>query len=137
VRCPYCEQKIQLVTGDTIYPLRPDLHRKLFWQCRPCDAYVGCHESGKGTTPMGSLANAELRKARMEAHAAFDPLWKTQQFESRGRAYSWLSSQLGIHRKKCHISWLSLEDCRRVPALVAARTIHRFDDLEYSERGFA
>jgi hypothetical protein len=72
---------------------------------------VGCH---KGTTlPLGRLANAELRKAKMDAHAAFDPMWRNGAM-SRGRAYGWLAKQLGIDKKRCHIGYFSLEECRRV-----------------------
>lgn len=116
VKCPYCEQPAKLVTGDTIYPHRPDLRWKLFWLCRPCDAYVGCHLSGDGTSPFGTMANAELRAARIKAHAAFDPIWK-EEYMPRRKAYSWLADQLGIHPKHCHISWFDLETCQRVPAI--------------------
>jgi len=79
VTCPYCQSAAKLVGGRAIYPHRPDLAAKRFWQCKPCDAYVGCHEAGNGqgdgTKPLGRLANAELRKAKKDAHYAFDRLW--------------------------------------------------------------
>lgn len=128
VRCPYCEEKIKLVTGDTIYPLRPDLHHKLFWYCRPCNAYVGCHASGKGTSPLGRLANAELRAARMVAHAAFDPLWKEGHMR-RAQAYRWLADKLQLPVKKCHISWLELEQCKRVPGICETFTPPEPDEI--------
>lgn len=120
-KCQYCNNRSELVTGATIYPERPNYREKLFWLCRPCDAYVGCHENGK--TPFGTLANPELRKARMRAHAAFDILWKTNQMR-RSEAYRWLSKELGIRHKKCHISWLSLEDCLKVPLVVSRTQSH-------------
>lgn len=111
--CPYCGNKTQLVGGLTIYPHRPDLYKKQFYQCAPCDAYVGCHP---GTTkPLGRLADAELRKAKMAAHAAFDPLWRNgARAKRRKAAYAWLAEQLGIDAKQCHIGMLDVATCSRV-----------------------
>lgn len=72
--CPYCQRPSLLVTGKTIYPHRPDLVAKRFWQCAPCDAYVGCHPpagrngkggQGDGTVPLGRRARS--RAAVIEA----------------------------------------------------------------------
>lgn len=109
--CPYCGQFSLLVGGQKIYPHRRDLYGKLFFLCEPCDAYVGCHQ---GTTnPLGRLANAELRAAKKQAHAAFDPIWKSGQ-KKRGSAYAWLADQLGIDKRECHIGMMDAETCRRV-----------------------
>ena len=43
VKCPYCDREPLLVKGDVIYPKRQDLVNNLYWLCKPCDAYVGCH----------------------------------------------------------------------------------------------
>lgn len=109
--CPYCNNEAQLVGGDAIYPHRPDLHSLRFWKCTPCDAWVGCHAGTE--RPLGRLANAELRRAKMEAHAAFDPLWKSGQMK-RKDAYGWLTTQLGIKRHDCHIGAFDVETCLRV-----------------------
>lgn len=70
---------------------------------------------------MGGLANAELRAAKMEAHAAFDPLWKRKiarencsKSQARKAGYRWLSEQLGIQFKKTHIGYMNLDECRKV-----------------------
>lgn len=124
--CPYCQRASLLVTGKTIYPHRPDLVAKKFWQCAPCDAYVGCHPpahrngkggQGDGTTPLGRLANAELRKANRRAHDAFDPLWQARHM-SRQSAYKWLAEQLGISPENCHIGMMDVEGCNAVVAAV-------------------
>ena len=113
-KCPYCENPSVLVTGDTIYPLRSDLRHKLFWLCRPCDAYVGCHPigNGDGTKPLGRLADAPLRKAKMSVHAALDPLWKDGLL-TRRMAYHHLAVKLGIPPKECHIGWFDIRTCER------------------------
>lgn len=118
VTCNYCQQPAQLVDGDTIYPHRPDLYALKFWYCSPCGAWVGCH---KGTiSPLGRLADAELRQAKQAAHAVFDPLWQDGRFNSRRRAYQWLAGQLGIDVNDCHIGMFDVETCRRVVEICKA-----------------
>ena len=117
--CPYCHGPAQQASGLDIYPNRPDLHLHRFYRCKPCDAYVGCHRDGR---PLGSLANAELREARRAAHAAFDSLWKDGEL-SRSYAYDWLSGQLKIPRRACHIGMFDLGECNQV--LIAVRGLRR------------
>ena len=112
--CPYCQQSAELVTGKEIYPHRADLARKYFHRCAPCGAYVGCHDAGSGqgdgTRPLGRLANAELRHAKRDAHAAFDPIWKSRSL-SRKAAYAWLSGELGLPVEQCHIGEFDVAQC--------------------------
>lgn len=118
VLCDYCQQPAALVGGAAIYPHRPDLARKLFWLCDRDDAWVGCHPGG--SRPLGRLANTELRQAKIEAHAAFDPLWRDRAM-TRRQAYQWLAEQLGIDSDDCHIGMFDVETCRRVVAVCEAR----------------
>lgn len=111
ITCAYCGNPVMRVTGQAIYPHRKDLYAKTFWRCVPCHAYVGCHP-GTGT-PLGRLANAELRSAKMKAHAAFDPVWKSGS-KKRGSAYGWLSDKLAIEKKDCHIGMFDVATCNRV-----------------------
>lgn len=111
--CPYCNAAAELVGGAVIYPHRPDLHYLKFWLCAPCQAYVGCHDSGKGRTPLGTLANAELRAARSRAHAVFDPIWRSRK-RTREGAYAWLAHRMGIEKKDAHIGMFGLEQCHMV-----------------------
>jgi len=117
--CPYCWEKAKLVDGKAIYPHRPDLYSLNFYQCSPCGAYVGCHKTGDGKQPLGRLANAELRKAKSAAHAAFDPMWKDGK-KKRGSAYAWLADNLGIDKRDCHIGMFDVETCRRVVEICGA-----------------
>ena len=56
----------------------------MVYLCRNCGAYVGVH---KGTDkPLGRLADAELRRWKMAAHNAFDPIWKYGKFRHRRNA---------------------------------------------------
>ena len=110
VVCDYCNQPAEIVTGQLVYPHRPDLNDKYFHFCNDCDAWVGCHSDGR---PLGRLANQELRRAKQRAHAAFDPKWKTKQMK-RSHAYSWLAESLGIDGKDCHIGMFDVDMCERV-----------------------
>lgn len=119
--CPYCGQRSEPCDGTLIYPRRADLYDKLFFICSSCWAYVGVHrDSGK---PLGRLANAELRRAKQEAHTSFDRLWIAKmrkdgvsKGEARRAAYRWLGEALHIKPEDCHIGMMDVADCRRVVA---------------------
>lgn len=111
VRCPYCGELAAFVTGAVIYPYRRDLYDRQFYHCLECSAWVGTHKGT--TTPLGRLANAELRQAKIAAHDAFDAKWRRLGWQ-RGAAYRWLSHALGIRREDCHIGMFNVEQCRRV-----------------------
>lgn len=111
VRCE-AGHPASLVWGTDIYPHRRDLGSKRFWRCSPCNAHVGVH---RGTTqPLGKLADPTTRRARILAHIAFDPIWKTR-LKARGYAYLWLSRQLGIPPgKQLHIGECDAATCHRI-----------------------
>lgn len=127
--CPYCSAFSVLVTGAAIYPHRPDLTALNFYQCAPCDAYVGCHKAagsaGDGTRPLGRLANAELRSAKKAAHAVFDPIWLGRlalsptlgRTKVRNLCYFELAKLMGIPLEQCHIGMMDIAACRRVVAI--------------------
>ncbi len=116
--CRYCRQEARLMHfGHPQYVYRSDWGP--VWACIGCNAWVGCHD---GTTePLGGLANAELRKWKRAAHAAFDPLWKKKiaregcsKGVARRAGYKWLSEALGIPLEKTHIGFMCLEECQKV-----------------------
>jgi len=114
--CPYCGNESEITNGSKIYPFCDDLIGLRFWVCWPCDAYVGCHKANNklgftGIEPLGTLANAELRKLRSEVHKIFDPLWKNRVFRSRKRAYNWLANVLKIPTDECHIGMFGINRC--------------------------
>ena len=112
VICPYCEKPAPLVTGKVLYPHRPDLWKKRFYRCADCDAHVGCHPGSEKA--LGIPAGQALRKARMRAHAAFDPMWKGRRGRGHRRtAYQWLAMKLGIKRDKCHIGQFTEQQCEQ------------------------
>lgn len=127
ILCCYCEKPAELVTGETLYPFRPELHELLFWRCAPCLAWVGVH---RGTeTPLGHLANAPLRSMRNRAHQVFDPLWRIKmeltgisKSQARGRAYTWLAEQMVMPTEDCHIALFGEAECWRTIEICAPYT---------------
>jgi len=107
-----------LSDGRRAYPHRPDLYSKPFWFCS-CGAFVGCHPGTKKA--LGSPAGKATKRARMDAHAAFDPIWKGKQM-GRSDAYRWLAAALGIEPRDCHISHMNADLARRAAAVCKART---------------
>ncbi len=120
VHCDYCGNSAQLVSGAIIYPHRKDLHGRRFWKCDPCNAYVGCHKNSPRHIPLGRLANAELRFWKQEAHANFDPIWKSGLMERRA-AYDWLADKMKIDFNDCHIGMFTIEQCKDVVRIIENR----------------
>lgn len=119
VTCPYCGRHAEWVSNETVYGRRYGKSYML-WLCRPCDARVGCHENTM--RPLGTMANAELRKWRMKAHDAIDPLYKSGRM-TRGELYQKLSIALG---KEVHVGESDIEQCQFVIAIA--------NDMSHPER---
>lgn len=114
VICPYDGTKALLIDSAEIY----GVSYGYAYRCPKCGAFVGCH---KGTSsPLGTLADAELRAWRKKAHRAFDPTWKRGKMK-RKAAYAWLSEQMGIDIDHTHIAMFNVDQCRRVVEIVEAR----------------
>lgn len=107
MKCPYCGKEAEWVDNSVIYGRRYG-KSYMMWICRPCDARVGCHQNTK--KPLGTLANKELREARMKAHAVVDPLWKSHRF-SRGHVYQMLFDAFGA---PVHIGESDLQRCAEI-----------------------
>jgi ssDNA-binding Zn-finger/Zn-ribbon topoisomerase 1 len=112
--CPECGSGAKLVNSKIIY----GKSYGLMWICNnypDCDCYVGCH---KGTaTPLGELANADIREWRKKVHAKLDPLWKNKKY-NRNELYE----ELGIKFKNpFHVGDLNVEQCKK-----AIKFIHDF-----------
>ena len=111
---------VRCVSGDQIYPHRPDLYAKWFWRC-VCGAYVGCHPTTQ--VPLGTPAGPATRKAREQAHASFDALWRrkvlrgTPRTEARNAGYVWLAEQMGLDPSNTHIGSFTKEQCEQVVEL--------------------
>jgi ssDNA-binding Zn-finger/Zn-ribbon topoisomerase 1 len=127
--CPYCGAEALLESSLLVY--KKDYGSVYVCSNYPgCDAYVGCHP---GTNiPLGRLADKELRFWKQRAHEYLDVLWKAKVImirkrykkegkkyfykrgEARTQAYKWLSVQLGIDLKDCHIGLFDVQTCQQV-----------------------
>lgn len=131
--CMSCKtaERVRLTDGREIYPHRPDLHEKPIWICDSCGGRVGCHP---GTLdPLGTPADAELRRARSMLHDhMLDPLWRRADASSiyaksekddhsrriirraaRVRVYAYLADRLGLTQDETHVGMFDLETCRK------------------------
>ena len=107
MRCPYCGSAVHLRSADGIY--KDNIHNAKLYVCTKypvCDSYVRVHQGT--TTPVGSLADANLRALRMTAHRHFDKLYKSG-IMTRNEAYGWLAFML--QRPMSHIGYLSEYYC--------------------------
>jgi len=106
--CPYCKNPTVFVDSSEVY----NKSYGMIYLCRPCSAWVGIHKDSKAKS-LGRLANAELREWKKKAHAAFDPIYKSN-YKTRHEAYDWLSIVLKIPRHYTHIGYFNLETCKKV-----------------------
>ena len=118
MKCNYCGEPVELVIGEDIYPHLKYLHKRWYWKCTNCNAYVGTHINSKSHKPLGILANARLRRARMDAHIAIDAMWKGKDNTSRTDVYYWLADKLGLHITNCHIGQFRFKRCNKVVKIV-------------------
>lgn len=87
---------------------------------------LGCRSIPRRSAPPGS----DLAKARIAAHAAFDPLWQSGRM-TRTKAYSELARRLGIPKHMAHMQMFDKATCERVIALFLV------DDFETLEDDFS
>ena len=108
VICDYCGKPAQFVDSSVVY----GKSYGMIYHCPECAAWVGVH---KGTdTPLGRLANVELRRYKREAHAVFDPLWQRKEKRTRRAAYEWLAEEMGLPVEKTHIGMMDVDQCKEV-----------------------
>lgn len=107
MNCPYCDKVAIWTENKAIYGNNYGKSYMCYY-CKPCDAYVGCHNNTR--KPLGTMANAETREWRKTAHAAFDPIWKSGKM-SRSKAYRILSKSLG---KEIHIGEADIRTCQNI-----------------------
>lgn len=110
MKCNYCGK-------NTIWCENKEIYGKnwgksyMVYLCKPCDAYVGCHNNTKEA--LGTLANKELREARKKAKN----LWITKEgidwsdWRSKGNGYRELRNKLGY---EFHFGSSTLEECNKI-----------------------
>lgn len=94
--CPTCGRRARTSLGR--YGIRADCCGLWSWDLKP-------------------LVDRATHAARIEAHAAFDPLWRTGRM-TRSAAYAMLAARMRISRTECHIALFSETQARQVVAIV-------------------
>lgn len=79
---------VKTVGGDKIYPHRPDLFGKKFYQCTACGNYTGRYLGEKIVLP-----TEYIRKCRRSAHAMLAPIWGDK--STKTRYYDHMSQMFG------------------------------------------
>ena len=105
--CPYCKKEAPWVENSAIYGRRYG-NSYMCYYCKDCDAYVGCHNNTRNA--LGTMANKELREARMRVHAVIDPLWKSKKYQ-RKTVYIRLKEAFG---EEIHVGESDLKRCEDI-----------------------
>lgn len=123
VRCPYCGSVAVIRPASEIY--KDPKRRDSLYVCSnfpDCKAYVGMYAGTK--TPLGPLANGDLRNLRIRAHRKFDQLWQSG-IMSREDAYKWMADYFCLPRRDAHIGMFSEYRCeeliKKCDSVLAAR----------------
>lgn len=102
IYCCGCERDVlaRYVGGAEIYPDNYRLRKKKFYLCDDCGNYVGAKYGG---TPLGVIATAEIRSARIYVHRMLDPIWQTGRM-TRTQIYKRVSAELGYQFHTANIT---------------------------------
>ena len=112
VKCPYCGGIAVLRNAGYVYGDKSKRQKLYVCQHYPeCNSYVGVHD---GTDiPMGTLANGDLRNKRIQAHHAFDRIWKYG-ILTKKNAYRWIQDKFSLRPEQAHIGFFSEYMCDRL-----------------------
>ena len=112
VICQYCGNKTEWVENKEIYGKNYG-KSYMMYLCRPCDAYVGCHNNTR--MPLGTLANKATRTWRKATHAVVDPLWKSGRM-SRNGVYVILKRHF---KEDVHVGESDIKRCKEIIDFIA------------------
>jgi len=110
------EEKL-LLCAECGAPMELRRGPKVFYQCSGwpnCKGKLGARPDG---TPKGTPGTKLTKHRRIQAHRAFDLIWK-RKLMSRGGAYRWLRQELGLTKKTARISQLTDQQCEGLIELV-------------------
>lgn len=115
--CRYCGGPVALVSNAEIYGCEYG-EWPYAYRCDACDAHIGLHPHTD--LPLGTLADAELRRSRIENKDLFNKLMRRLGWP-RSAAYSWLAQAMGLDPSECHWGLFEVEDCERAGMLCAQK----------------
>jgi len=114
--CNICESnKITLETNDVIYNGVQYGNYPFIYLCNDCRSYVGIHPNSN--SPLGTLANNEMRQARKRVKFKFIEWYMSKGF-SRNKAYSILAKELNIPKEECHFGWFDVKKCNDAEKII-------------------
>ena len=97
-KCPYCNSEVKLIyIGKSA-----KCESGYIYKCLGCGARVSTFPKDKDIA-VGTLANEETGKLRIEVHKLFDRFWKNN--KERTECYKKLANELGIEESECHIGY--------------------------------
>lgn len=109
IRCPVCGHVAVLRDASYVYGERSrGGHLYVCSRYPQCDCYVTVDDATM--QPRGTLADADLRHKRIEAHRVFDQVWK-QRIMSRANAYKWIQDKFCLRADQAHIGNFSTYMC--------------------------
>ena len=114
IKCPYCGSQAFLRPASVVFPEGAAHSDTQFFVCArypACDAYVSAHAGS--LLPMGTLADARLRRERQQAHRALGRLWQSGLMNKK-EAYRWLQTHLGLSAEDAHIGRFSEYRCGEI-----------------------
>jgi ssDNA-binding Zn-finger/Zn-ribbon topoisomerase 1 len=120
LECPECGAPMVLRTTRKF--VAKDGSPRVFYGCSrfpACKATHGAHQhDGR---PFGIPADAATKVARIEAHEAFDVLWRSGAMK-RTAAYRLIAKLMGLSHEDAHIGRFTREQCHE---LVEAIRYHK------------
>ena len=107
--CPHCSGSVRLANNSEVYG---QSYGEWPWmylcERESCRAYVGTHPYTG--IPVGTLATADIRAARVKAKTQFNAMWQSGQM-SRTDAYGWLAARMNIPVASAHFGWFDVAQC--------------------------
>ena len=115
IPCPECGAPMRLIRNRKYrYENKGDF--RLFYGCSNWPACTGTHSAHPDGEPCGIPATPDVKKARIQAHAAFRAHCERVGLNKR-EAYRWLSRAMGRAPQETHIAKFDKEDCAIVVSL--------------------
>lgn len=111
-KCNLCGGDVKFVNNEVIYG-KPYGKYPYAYYCGTCGAYVGVHPDN---SPLGILADKEMRRLRSRCHELFDETWKNR--TERTLNYNKLAMKMGI--RKAHFAWMSKDELRKAIKMMEA-----------------
>ena len=123
IHCPNCGAKATLHPASFVYGNDCGTYKYLYVCDRypACNSYVAAHRTTR--LPLGSLADGDLRHKRIQAHRAFDRLWRSG-LMTKKEAYQWVQTEFGLHEEQAHIAQFGAYMCDRLICACEKFRIH-------------